>query len=141
LSSSLYLSDIAGKLGTLLYRDKDFLHQKYVIEGLSAAQISSEIGSSKSAILTRLRAFGLIIRDKSQHHGHPAQPRYGQKIIKGRVVTHKGEQEVIAWVQELRKEGLTLRQIADLLKAKGILSKRKSMTWHPQMIRRMLASP
>jgi hypothetical protein len=55
-----------------LYEDKSFLHQKYVIEGLSIKQIANEIMSSTSTVRKWLIHFGIELRSKSQHHGNRA---------------------------------------------------------------------
>src|SRR6056297_1051724 len=45
------------------------------------------------------------------------------------LVPNKGEQEAIAWMQELREDGLTLRQIAAALSDRGITTKEGRTTW------------
>lgn len=138
MSSSVYLTDLLGSLPRPPYRDKDFLHQKYVVEKLSVAQIAGEISSSKSAVLRNLKAFRFSIRQKSQHHGRPAQPRYGEKIRQGRVRNNKIEQEVMKWVRAMRDGGLSLRQIAICLTSREVPTKNKSKVWHPETVRRVL---
>lgn len=121
-----------------LFKNKFFLTQKYVVEGLSARQIALEIFSSKMAVLDALKRFGIPIRQPHQHHGHPSQPRYGQKYQKNKLKEHKTEQRVIRVVRELCEKGLSLRQIAGVLNEMKIVTKGKGKRWHQEMVRRIL---
>ena len=51
------------------YKNKDLLHQKYVVEGLSIAQIAGQLRSSKSAIRGNLKRFSIPIREPHRNHG------------------------------------------------------------------------
>ena len=49
------------------------------------------------------------------------------------------EGEVIAIIEQLRSEGLTLRKIAEVLtRIMKIPTKAKGRKWHPEMIQRIL---
>ncbi|PIU01301.1 MAG: hypothetical protein COT74_02020 [Bdellovibrionales bacterium CG10_big_fil_rev_8_21_14_0_10_45_34] len=122
------------------YNDPLFLHQKYTLENLSIAQISRLIGSSKEAVRRGLERYQIPIREKSRHHGNPSQPRYGQKVVKGRSTEFKAEQRVITAIQEMKAQGLSLRQIAKVLDQMGISTKCRGKKWHPEMVKRVLAS-
>jgi hypothetical protein len=123
-----------------MYKDKEFLHQKYVVEKLSLAQIASQISSSKMVIGKYLRYFEIPLRAANQPHGRPSQPKFGSRIQHGSVTTHLGERRVINAIQELRGQGLTLRQIARFLSQAGVPTKCRGKRWHPQMIKRVLDS-
>jgi hypothetical protein len=69
------ITDIIGFSPVPLYKDKSFLHQKYVVEGLSLAQISSQIFSSKEAVRQNLIRFGSPLREAHLPHGRSAQPK------------------------------------------------------------------
>lgn len=69
-----------------VFKNKAFLTQKYVTEGLSIQQISEQIGSSKEAVRSALIGFESPVREACQHHGRPSQPPYGQRVIQGRAV-------------------------------------------------------
>ncbi len=120
------------------FKDKNFLHQKYAIEGLSIAQISTEIGSSKEAVRNGLRRFDIDVRASGQHHGRPSQPRFGVKIRHGRSVDHEFEQGVIKSVHQLKSQGLSLRKIAQTLTGLDIPTKKRGQAWHPEMVSRIL---
>ncbi len=138
LSSTPYIIDVVGKLSKPLYKDKEFLHQKYVIEGWSLAQISRSICSSRQAVRNGLKRFGIRARLPHRHHGRPAQPKFGQKVRKDIYEAHHAEQRVIASVLELKASGMGLRQIARALTQLQIPTKCRGKAWHPEMIRRIL---
>lgn len=120
-------------------QDRSFLHQKYVVEGLSIAQISKLILSSKDSVRRGLIKVGIPLREAHKPHGNPSQPRYGQRKVRARpVVKHAGEERVISAVLDMRAQGLSLRQIAALLSKIGVPTKRKGNSWHPEMIKRIL---
>jgi hypothetical protein len=123
---------------TPLFKNKFFLHQKYVVEGLSVRQIAREIFSSKMAVLDALIRFGIPIREPHHHHGNPSQPRFGKRFRKKFLVDDKVEQRVILVVQELRTQGFSLRKIAKILNDMRVATKCDAKSWHPEMIRRII---
>jgi hypothetical protein len=123
-----------------LSKDKEFLQQKYCIEGLSLAQIAEGIGSSKEAVRGGLRSFGIGLRLQGQHHGHPSQPRFGTQIIKGRTAPHLGELRISQMVSRYHADGLSLRKIASMLNKQKIPTKTRRGSWHPEMVSRLLVS-
>lgn len=64
---------------------------------------------------------------------------YGYRVEAGRLVEHEGEQLVIAAVRAARAEGLSLREIAEVMEAEGMLS-RTGRRFAPVQISRMLAA-
>jgi len=136
----LYLTGIKEFVYIPLYKDRSFVHQKYVVAGLSLAQIAAEIFSSKEAVRASLKRFGIPIRDPHKPHGRPSQPRYGKQIRSGRVSPHLAEQQMIQTIAELRRQGLTLRKIAEILTSIGVPTKKRGKSWHPQMVSRILDS-
>lgn len=54
----------SGICNTPLYKNKNFLHQKYVVEGLSSRKIAAIIGSSKTAVISNIKKFGLPVIQK-----------------------------------------------------------------------------
>jgi hypothetical protein len=139
-SSTEYPLDIIGFDAKPLYKDKCFLHEKYVLEGLSIAQISSQIFSSKEAVRENLIRFGISLREAHLPHGNPAQPKFGEKKRQGKLVTHLAEKRVIEAVIDMRKQHMSLRQIAKFLTKIGVPTKRRGVSWHPEMVKRLLSS-
>jgi len=109
-----------------------------VTEGLSARQIAKEIFSSKMAVLDALVRFGIPIREAHYHHGHPSQPRFGQKYQKKKLINNREEQRAIRIIKYLRDKGLSMRHIARLLGEMKIATKNQGKRWHPEMVRRIL---
>ena len=52
---------------------------------------------------------------------------------------HLAESRVIKAVDELRSQGLSLRQIAKFLDQIGVPTKCRGKKWHPEMVKRLLA--
>lgn len=138
LSSTGEISDFLEFQYIPPYRDKSFLHQKYVVEGLSIGQIAAQIFSSKQAVRKGLLRVGIQLREPHRPHGNPSQVRYGQRKHKGRPVRHANEQRVISAIQDMRQQGLSLRQIAAFLSKIGVPTKRRGKAWHPEMVKRIL---
>ena len=136
--SKLYIPDIAGTLPIHTHKDGVVFREKYEQEMLSMAQISSQFLCSKDTVRRNLKAHGVQIRRPHHHHGHPAQPRYGEQYRKGNLVRHLGEARVGRTVVEMRKTGLTLRQIARFLDNIGVPTKCRGKKWHPEMVNRIL---
>ncbi len=126
---------MAEPKGTIPLR---FLHQKYVVEKLSIAQISSQIVSSKPTIRKALREAGISLRRAHQHHGRTEQLAYGFKRRADKVSTHLSEHRVIRAIQGLDAQGLSLRQIAKFLSQTGVPTKNRGVKWHPMMVSRIL---
>jgi hypothetical protein len=126
--------------GCPLYRCEAFLRDKYLEKGLSIAQIAAEIFSSKQAVSGGLKRFGIPLRRPHRPHRHPSQPRYGRKISEGQATEHKTEAKVIEAITEMRATGMGLRAIARCLSQMGIPTKCRGKKWHPEMVRRILAS-
>lgn len=64
-------------------------------------------------------------------------PAFGYRAQEGVLVPNDREQVALTRMRELRAEGLSLRQIADVLHAEGHRSKRGGR-WHPQTVARVL---
>ena len=52
---------------------------------------TTQIFSSKDSVRRGLKEAGIKPRAPHQSHGNPSQARYGQKILRGRAVTHFAE--------------------------------------------------
>jgi hypothetical protein len=121
-----------------LWKDKDFLHQKYVLEGRSIAQIAAQILSSREAVRMGLIECG--IKRKAQGHPglRPAQVPYGYRFLDGALVPHLGEQRVVSSVKKMADDSLSYRKICEFLTNVGVPTKNRGHGWHPEMIRRIL---
>lgn len=120
------------------FRNPGYVHQKYVTEGLSVGQIALQCRVSKEAIRKAVKDSGIGLRRPHKHHGHPSQPRYGERISQGKAVPHMAEMRVVRAVADMHKDGLTLRQIAAYLDKIGVPTKNRGKKWHPEMVNRIL---
>ena len=51
---------------------------------------------------------------------------------------HMGEQHVVRAIENLRAEGMTLRQMAHRMTVLNIRSKNEKAKWHPMMVKRII---
>lgn len=122
---------------TPLWKDKNFLEQRYVKEGRSIAQIAEETLSSRAAVRDALIEFGIKRRGQGKPGLRPAQVPYGYRMSDGLMVAHLGEQRVIASVKKMVDDGLSYRKICEFLSSVGVPTKNKGRSWQPEMIRRL----
>ena len=85
----------------------------------------------------RLEAGRSRKREKGGYAGH-GSPEFGKRAEGGTLVDDPEEQAAIALVARLNAEGKSFREIAAALTAEGHKPKR-SATWHPMMVRRIVA--
>lgn len=133
-----YLIDIIDFVYLKLWKNKDFLYQKYVIEGLSIAQIASQILSSRAAVRDDLIEFEIKRRERGKPGKRPAQVAYGYRTVKGEILQHEREQVVISVIRKMVNKGTPLREICEYLSIMGVPTKRRGVRWHPEMVRRIL---
>ena len=126
------------------FLNKEFLQQKYVKEGLSTTQISDEICSAHSTVLKYLRKFKIPIRksiDRVRGKRKGYGLAYGKRIVKGKLVDHKREQENIQKMRNLRdKEGYSYWKIASIFNSMEISTQTGRGKWHAKTIQQILNS-
>ena len=128
----LEILDSISYVHTALYRNKAFLHQKYVVEGLSLAQTSeTRICSSKDAVRKGLRDFGIPIRKRAGRTGDRPNPSTARRSRKRKLTIHHTEQRVINAIMEMKAQGAGLRQIA----------RNFHRTRHPNQVQRQGVAP
>lgn len=94
--------------------------------------------SSKEAVRNGLKKFGIPIRESHKPHRRPSQPKFGEKIQKGKTEPHMAERRVIRAVLEMHNDKLSLRQIARYLDEMKVSTKCRGKKWHPQMVKRII---
>ena len=113
--------------------DKEFLLQKYSVEGANLAYIARVTGLSRTAIKDRIRELGA-----ERPEGVPilkGQVPYGWRVVNGQLVPHKGEQEIISKLVELRATGMSYGKTAIWLNENGIKTKNGGKWGRPQGLR------
>ena len=109
--ANLYAPDFIALSEKKPWKNPFVLHEKYVVEGLSMAQIARQFLCSRNAIRAALVEAKIPIRSCADKD-RTSTPRYGTKIIKGKRIDHKGEQKIIQTIIELREEGLSYEEMS-----------------------------
>ena len=80
-------------------------------------------------------------REKARQGGYTGgfSNRYGYRLVKGEWVPVEAEQQVIRLATDLRSDGRTLREIAEILGDQGHRPKGGG-GWHPNSVRRLLTN-
>jgi hypothetical protein len=98
--------------------DKDFLFQKYTVEGANLAYIADLAGVSKTTVKDRVKSIGLKRSDdEPQLRG---QVPYGWRLVKGKLVEHLGEQKIIGQLVVKRDDGASYGDLVDWLNGDGM---------------------
>lgn len=135
--SSLKTSVISGIQCVPLVKDWNFLHRKYVVEGLSPAEIGRLCFSSRTSVKKYLREFGIPLR-MGDNRKTRSQLGFGETWKGRRIVVHKREQELIGKMQKLRVEGLSYWKVASVLNAWGIPTKTRKGKWSAKQVHQIL---
>jgi hypothetical protein len=115
---------------TPLYRNEQFLRDRYLKKQLSTGQIAREIRSARSSVLEGLSAYGIPMRsEKKAHQRNKGQLAYGERMMNGQVIVHKAEQRILKKIIKLRDQGHSFGQIADWLNTSGIPTKNAKKNW------------
>ncbi|MBK9040974.1 MAG: hypothetical protein IPL83_17780 [Bdellovibrionales bacterium] len=117
---------------TPLFRNKAFLNQKYVVEGLSARQIAVLIGCGHSVINTALRRYGIVIEPRAS-----GWVKYGTKLEGGLRMPHVREQMIISTIRRKRASGWSYQRINYWLHIRGIRCPSGRGRWHSATVRRI----
>jgi hypothetical protein len=78
------------------------------------------------------------MRAAHTNNGRPSQPRFGQKVVQGKLETHATEQRVVDAVRQMNSEGMGFRQIARTFNQLKIPTKCRGKSWHPEMVSRIV---
>jgi transposase len=109
--------------------DKEFLRDQYVNKGKSIRQIALEQGCSHSTVSQYLYEFELSLRQEEPPHQRRGQVPFGSRMVKGRLVEHKGEQAIIAKLALMRSQGRSFGDLVAWLDINQIKTKSKTANW------------
>ena len=123
---------------TPLYQNRDFLHEKYVVNGLSAEEIGLEIVSATSTVLKHLKIFGIPVRDNGKNTRPKRHLAYGQKIVGRKVEVCKSELVIVDKMNRLREQGFSYWKIADILNSMGVPTKTRKGPWQARSVQQIL---
>jgi predicted DNA-binding protein YlxM (UPF0122 family) len=123
---------------TQLFKNPDFLRQKYVEEKLSIAEIAALTMSSNGAVHSHLKSCGIETRRSGENIRPKRHLSYGYKISCRDVVNHAREQETLKKMQELRNQGFSYWKIADILNTMKVPTKTRKGRWHARSVQQIM---
>ncbi len=121
-----------------LYKSEFFLHQKYVLEGLSISEIATQIFSSRAAVAATLKRHDIPIRPADISNKNRAQLGYGQAWQKHSIIQHKRELAAIEKMKTLRAQGFSYWKIADVFNSMKVPTKTGRGKWHARSVQQIL---
>jgi len=120
------------------FKNKSFLHQKYVVEGLTCGEIADQIFSARTTILKYLKLHGIPVRETGTNQKRKRGLGYGQKVQCRHIENHQREQENIKKMRELRDKGYSYWKIAEVFNTLKIPTKTRKGKWHAKTIQQIL---
>ena len=118
------------------FKDPVFLHQKYIVEGLSCDEIGAEIFSSASTVHKHLRRFKIPLRGSDLKNR--SRLAYGEGWRQGKVVPNEAEVANVEKMRDLRAKGFSYWKIADILNSMDVPTKTRKGKWHPRFVKKLL---
>ncbi|MFO7548078.1 MAG: recombinase family protein [Acidimicrobiia bacterium] len=98
-------------------------------------QVLGAVSQLEAGMIARRLRRGRLHKAESGGYAHGA-PRYGWRAEGGELVPDPAEQAVVERIRALRADGASLRDIAGVLNAEGVRSKRGGR-WHPATVARV----
>ena len=123
------------------FRNKSFLYQKYVVEGLTCGEIAEQVFSARTTILKHLKLHGIPVRETGSNQKRKRGLSYGQKVQDRQIENHQREQENIKKMRELRDKGYSYWKIAEVFNTLKIPTKTRKGKWHAKTIHQILLTP
>lgn len=120
----------AADVGVILHDDPDDPMRTFVRQVMGAA---SQL--ERALVASRMRAGRRLKRERGGYGG--GAPPLGYRADRGELVAVDEEAATLERIRELRKDGASLRQMAEVLTAEGHRTKRGGR-WHPQTLRLVL---
>ena len=118
-----------------LYKSKAYLHQKYIVEGLSCQQIADNAGCARTSVLKFLKEFGFETKKPGSNLNRKRGLAYGQYSGER---NHKRELENIKKMRELRGKGFSYEKIASVFNSMKIPTKTRRGKWHRKTVQSIL---
>lgn len=107
----------------------DYVHQKYVVEGLNMSQIARELFTSRQTTRARLIKIGVELKSNIDQVQKQKHTSYGHRKVNGKTTKHQTEGRVILSINNMRGKGLSLQEIADVLNQMKIPTKKRGKKW------------
>lgn len=107
-----------------------------MLEGYSAAEISREIASSRSAVLKYLKHFQIPLRPVDSKN--KSRMAYGEAWRDRETQRNLREYVAISKMRVLRSQGLSYGKIAGVLNTMGIPTKTRKGAWSGKQVHQIL---
>lgn len=121
------------------FKDKFFLTEKYVKEGLSPAQIATQIFSGRGTVTKYLRVLGIPLRKEDEPKVKTVnQLKFGERLWRNKVAKQKKERAVLNTIRKLRARHYSYHQIARFLNDSGVPTKTGRGRWHARFVKKLL---
>ncbi len=120
------------------YKNKFFLHQKYVEERLSCEEIAVQIFSARTTVLKYLKLHSIPIREIGSNTKRVRGLAYGKKVKSRNLAEHQRELDAISKMKELREKGFSYWKIADVLNTMKVPTKTRKGRWHARTVQSIL---
>jgi len=130
--------DIIEFIHRPVYKNKSFLHTKYIEKGLSLGGIAALTFSSKDIIRRSLRSHGIPLREDTKVQRQRVRPPFGFKLYQRKQVPDPEQQKTVSLILSLREKGMSTPEIAGILTEMKIPTKQWKQKWHPEMVRRIV---
>lgn len=99
-------------------------------------QVLGAIGQYERALIVARMHAGREAKAAKGGYAYGSPP-FGMRAVEGELVIDEDEQATMARIDELRRRGVTLRQMGEILAAEGHRPKRAER-WHPEALRRIV---
>lgn len=115
--------------------EKSFLHQKYVVEGLSSKEIAAQISFSRATVTKYLNDYGIPLKKITRRK--TGKMVYGYRQYGGRAVVLKKELKVIELIKSHKESGYSYQKIADILNNLKAPTKGGKGFWYSKVVRQV----
>ena len=122
-----------------LFKNKEFLPQKYVVKKLTCEEIAKEIVSARTTVLKHLKLYNIPVREVGSNQTRKRGLAYGSICVKKNELDHKREIENISKMRELRDKGFSYHKIAAIFNSMKIPTKTRKGQWHSKTIYQILS--
>lgn len=138
-ASKIQITDSFEFISIPKWRNASFLHEKYVKEGRSPAQIAAETFSCRSNITEQLKLRGIVLRNGDKPKVKTiSQLKYGERIWRKKLSKDRKERSVLNTIGKLHARHYSYHQIAHFLNDSGIPTKTGRGKWHARFVQKLL---
>ena len=138
INENFYLVDLFSFFSIPYKLNNNLFCTLYQKHQLSMKQIAEKTGVSKSTVLSRLKAEGVLTRNKSSSSNpmnyRSPNPPFGYRVVDGRLVKNPLEVRICKKIIELKNNNLNFNAIAKKLEDEGLKNRRGSILWRSSFV-------